>query len=129
MRPFLGFFNMQTLFFFCLLTTIAYIQCRPSEQPAEATGEAVAADVATVEEKDFCTDLREDDQLLFLGCLSQMVPEAKKVMEDKGENVQSILSKICGENGEAYQREMMEALVVSDDAIDKCSQLIQMPTV
>uniref|UniRef100_A0A023FDX6 Putative secreted protein n=1 Tax=Amblyomma cajennense TaxID=34607 RepID=A0A023FDX6_AMBCJ len=110
---------MQTVFFFFLLATIAYVQCRPSEEVLEAAG------TGAVEEKDFCKDIRKADQVLFLGCISGMVPEADKVMKENGGDVHSLLKKICSENGDHVQNQMLKALEMSDEAIEVCSELIQ----
>uniref|UniRef100_A0A0C9S411 Putative secreted protein n=1 Tax=Amblyomma americanum TaxID=6943 RepID=A0A0C9S411_AMBAM len=117
---------MQTAFLFFLLVSIAYVQCRPSEQPVEAVEETAVEE--TVEEKDFCKDIGEDDQVLYLGCISGMVDEADKIMKRNGGDVHSLLEKICGGNGGLLQMEVIKALEMSDQAIEYCSMLIQSPT-
>uniref|UniRef100_A0A0C9RWG6 Putative secreted protein n=1 Tax=Amblyomma americanum TaxID=6943 RepID=A0A0C9RWG6_AMBAM len=117
---------MQTRFLFCLLATITCVQCRPSSEADATTSEE--SDAAIEQEKDFCTDIQKADQLIFLGCLGELVPEAAQVMTDNGDNFESILEKICGEKDIRYQAQLIKALEMSDDAIEKCSELLQSPT-
>uniref|UniRef100_A0A023FDZ0 Putative secreted protein n=1 Tax=Amblyomma cajennense TaxID=34607 RepID=A0A023FDZ0_AMBCJ len=114
---------MQTALFFFLLVTVAYVQCRPSEQSIDEATNSEAA--VQTEEKDFCTEIGETDRLLFLGCLAGLVPEADAVLKENGGDVRSLLDKICGPDGAVHHMKMIEALEMSDDAINECSELIQ----
>uniref|UniRef100_A0A0C9R4L2 Putative secreted protein n=1 Tax=Amblyomma americanum TaxID=6943 RepID=A0A0C9R4L2_AMBAM len=117
---------MQTTFLFCLLATITCVQCRPSSEADATTVEASDAEIE--QEKDFCTDIKKADQLLFLGCIAELVPEAVKVMTDNGDDFETLLDKICGKKDLLYQAKLIKALEMSDEAIDKCSELLQSPT-
>uniref|UniRef100_A0A023FBV6 Putative secreted protein n=1 Tax=Amblyomma cajennense TaxID=34607 RepID=A0A023FBV6_AMBCJ len=117
---------MNTAFIFFLFATTAYVQCRPSEQPVEADGEV--ADAAQVEEKDFCKDVVQSDQLIFLGCLATLVPQANNLIQENGGDAESLLQKICGDNRTVYEAKIIAALETSDDAIETCSALIQSST-